>query len=250
MTTSDFPRGLLRERSHSWNLVGVATTPGQNAQNVAPIIRSDGGGFWSCVMSDVSLSGVKGVKAHDRQRQRIATLLWRAVRQICDGGVNNIVVPRNDALFRPWPFQATSGGVAGGPAGVPHSDLAMFSDDAGYYQSMIDVTVAADAALRATGLAIQLNWCGGLMGGESFSIQHPTFGWRLYEIATVTYDSDTAARITFMPPLREAVSVGTPLEFDRPRCVMRLARTSSMDLTVQPWTFNNASVDFIEAPPQ
>jgi hypothetical protein len=246
VATTDFPRRLLRERSHSWNLVGIATTPGQNAQNTAPIIRSDGGGFWSCVMGDVSLSGLKGANVHDRQRQRMATLLWRAVRQVCDGGVNNIVVPRNDALFRPWPFQTTAGSITD----IPHSDLALFDDDTGYYQPVIDVTVAADAALRATGLAVQLNLCGSLVGGESFSIQHATYGWRLYEIATVIYDSDATARISFMPPLREAVAAGTQLEFDRPRCVMRLKTTSSMDLTVQPWTFNNASVDFIEAPPK
>lgn len=28
---------------------------------------------------------------------------------------------------------------------------------------------------------------------------------------------------------------------------MRLANAGSMDLTVQPWTFNNADVNFIEA---
>jgi hypothetical protein len=62
--------------------------------------------------------------------------------------------------------------------------------------------------------------------------------------------SATSAAITFNPPLREAVPFGTALEFDRPRCVMRLAATNSMDLSVAPWTFNTASVSFIEAPPQ
>jgi hypothetical protein len=28
-----FPRALLREKSHSWNLLGVAKTPGQTTQN-------------------------------------------------------------------------------------------------------------------------------------------------------------------------------------------------------------------------
>jgi hypothetical protein len=40
--------------------------------------------------------------------------------------------------------------------------------------------------------------------------------------------------------------VGTIIEFDRPRCMMRLAQPSSMDLSINPWTFNSASVDFIE----
>lgn len=245
MTIPHFPRALLREQSHSWNLVGTATTPGVTAQSVAPLVRSDGGGLWSCSMTNVSLSGRVGSNLKDKQRIRVATLLWRAVRQIADGGVNAIVVPRNDALFRPWPdgVSQTIG------LDVPHSDGTDFSDCEGYYQSVIDITANA-AALRATSLDVTINYAGELMGGESFSINHPTMGWRLYEIATVDQVSDTEATITFNPPLREAVTSGTVLEFDRPRCIMRLAATNSMDLSVVPWTFNTASVSFIEAPPQ
>lgn len=235
-----FPRALLREQSHSWNLKGVAMTPGQTAQSVAPIIRSDGGGFWSCMMQDVSLSGGRGLRGRDRQR--VSTLLWRAVRQICDGGVNSIVVPRNDALFRPWPA-----GFSQGVASVPHSDGTEFSDGATYYQSMINIQAAA-APRRATSLLLTINHAGSLLGGESFSINHPTMGWRLYEVATVEVLSEVSASITFNPPLREAVATGVHLEFDRPRCTMRLASPGSMDLSVRPWTFNSASVDFIEAP--
>jgi hypothetical protein len=234
---AEFPRSLLREKSHSWNLVGVAATPGQTAQSFAPIIRSDGGGYWSCSMSDVSLSGTR---KSDIKR---LTLLWRSVRQICDGGVNPIVVPRNDALFRPWPA-----GVAQGPVELPHSDGAFFSDGSGYFQPVIDITCNG-GELRQTFLGIIITYGSQLMGGESFSIEHPTMGWRMYEIATVQMLSDVSSIITFMPPLREAVPAGTRLEFDRPRCLMRLAKTNSMDLTVVPWTFNTASVDFVEAPP-
>lgn len=192
-------------------------------------------------MSDVSLSGRQGIVDRGRQRQKVSTLLWRAVRQIADGGVNRIVVPRNDALFRPWPagLAATFG------IDVPHDDGAMFDDGAGYYQSVIDVTAAA-AALRATSLDVAITYAGELMGGESFSILHETLGWRLYEIATVDVD-EAGGVITFNPPLREAIGDDTPLEFDRPRCTMRLVSPSSMNLSVQPWTFNAASVDFVEA---
>lgn len=238
----NFPRLLLRERSHSWNLVGVASTPGQTAQSVAPIIRSDGGGFWSCSMSDVSLSAHGTAKGRDRQK--FSTLLWRAVRQICDGGVNAIVVPRNDALVRPWP----AGVAQGNPASIPHSDGSLFDDGSGYYQPTIDVTCGA-AELRDVSLDLTLIYCGSLQGGEAFSILHETMGWRLYEIATVVYTDDTHATVTFMPPLREDVTSGTQVEFDRPCCTMRLANPGSMNLTVQPWTFNSASVDFVEGFP-
>lgn len=237
-----FPRRLLREKSHSWNLAGVAATPGQTGQSFAPIVRSDGGGFWSCTMTDISLSGAGPAKGRDRQK--ISTLLWRAMRQICDGGVNAIVVPRNDALFRPWPT-----GVAQSVSAEPHSDGALFSDGSAYYQPIIDIT-SAGAVLRSTAILVTRHYAGPLMGGESFSINHPTFGWRMYEISTVNpVSNNTQAIITFLPPLRESITDGTRLEFDRPCCTMRLAGPSSMDLSVAPWTFNTASVDFIEAPP-
>ena len=236
---TEFPRSLLRERSHSWNLQGVATVPGQTSTSVAPIIRSDGGGFWKCSMADVSLSG-GWPNARGRERQRMATLLWRAVRQLCNGGATPIVVPRNDALFRPWPS-----GEPYALASVPHGDDAFFSDGTGYFPSIINI-VASAAVLRSVSLDITINYAGALYGGESFAIYHSTLGWRLYEIATVAMTSVTEATITFNPPLREAIPEATQLEFDRPRCLMRLANPSSMDLAVAPWTFNAASVEFVE----
>ncbi|WLB14981.1 hypothetical protein [Bradyrhizobium japonicum] len=238
----EFPRALLREKTHAWDLAGVAVAGGQGSGGIVPgITRSDGGGFWTCVMSNVSLSGGRGLAGLDRQK--VSTLLWRAVRQICDGGVVSIIVPRNDALFRPWPagVSQTEG------FNIPHDDGAPFSDGAGYYQPIIDITCAA-ADLRATSLDIDIAYAGQLMGGESFSIEHEAAGWRMYEIATVDQVDDSHATIAFNPPLREAVTDGTVLEFDRPRCLMRLVQPSSMNLTVQPWTFNSASVDFVEAP--
>ncbi|ULK98839.1 hypothetical protein [Bradyrhizobium sp. I71] len=241
----EFPRALLRERSHAWNLAGVAVAGGAIASGVGTLTRSDGGGYWTCQMSEIGLSGRSGQAVPDRgrDRQRISTLLWRAVRQVAAGGVTNLIVPRNDALFRPWPE-----GTAQAPVELPHSDGAWFSDDAGYYQPTIDIVAAGAAALRATSLEIEIANSGALLGGESFSIEHPTWGWRLYEIATVDMVSDGEATITFNPPLREAVASGESLEFDRPRCLMRLAQPSSMDLRIVPWTFNSASVDFVEAP--
>lgn len=237
--TIEFPRKLLREKTHSWNLVGVAATPGQTAQSFAPIVRSDGGGYWSCSMTDVSLSGTR--KADIKQ----LTLLWRAIRQICDGGVNSIIVPRNDALFRPWP----TGVSQSSGTNIPHSDGSLFSDGVGYYQPTIDIRCAG-ASLRGTELDVTIHYGGQLQGGESFSINHPTMGWRMYEIATVKRFTDINFRISFMPPLREDVPEDdVRLEFDRPRCMMRLVSTNSMDLSVQPWTFNSASTAFIEAPP-
>ncbi|MGL3208686.1 hypothetical protein [Bradyrhizobium sp. BR 1433] len=235
--TIEFPRRLLREQTKGWNLVGVAASPGVTAESVSTFVRTDGGGFWTASMSDIGLSG------STRQEISELTRLWRAVRQIANGGTTGLIVPCNDALFRPWPegFSLTDG------LSVPHNDGALFGDGAGYYQSVIDI-VCGEAGLRDTSLAITLNFAGPLLGGERFSIEHPTKEWRIYEIATVDMSSDAAGVITFNPPLREDVAAGTRLEFDRPRCKMRLSAPNAMDLNEAQWTVNSASATFVEAP--
>ncbi|WP_316158780.1 MULTISPECIES: hypothetical protein [unclassified Bradyrhizobium] len=240
MAVPYFPRALLREKSHSWNLGGHAATPGATADSTAVVVRSDGGGYWIATMSDVSL-GARAV-GQGRQRQRNATLLWRAVRQVAKGGAAPMTVWCNDAQARPWP----AGVAQGAPPAVPHGDDTPFSDGSEYEQAMIDIICGA-AALRATSLGIIINRAGSLVGGERFSINHDTVGWRVYEISTVVYSDATHATIGFNPPLRENVVAGTALEFDRPRCTMRLATPGAMDLAEQPWTFNSVTVQFVEA---
>ena len=224
-----YPLRLMREQNHDWNIVGAVATAGQTP--VASVdVRSDGGGFWSASINDIQF------------RDQNDTLLWRAVRQLCKGGVVPIVVPRNDSVFAPFP--------AGGPRSygdIPFDDESLFSDGSGFMQPVIDVECYVAAARRATAMIIQLNNCAPLQGGESFSIKHATFGWRLYEIGSATAVDSTHTTIIFNPPLREAVGVGDRLEFDQPRCTMKLARSSAMDINITTWPFSTPSVKFIES---
>lgn len=223
MTLVTIPEKLLIEADHDWNIVG--NTMGAGQSSVASVdVRSDGGGFWVA-----SLNNIQFLDAS-------YTLLWRAIRQIANGGVTPLIVRRNETLFAPFPLGEAEG------ESIPHSDDSLFSDGAGYYQTTIDVVAAESAALRATSLAITRNYCAELQGGEVFSILHPTFDWRMYEIATV--DDDV---ITFNPPLREAVTAGTQLEFDRPRCTMKLLNPAAMDLNIRSYPFSLASVKFVES---
>lgn len=221
-----FPRKLLRESSHDWNIIGNTISAGQT--NGASVdVRSDGGGLWSASLNDIQF--------WDQTDAR----LWRAVRQLCNGGVTPIIVPRNDAICAPFPVPEY--------APTPHSDGSFFDDGTGYYQPVIDVECYGGAALRSTSMVLKLNYCAPLQGGESFSIEHDTFNWRLYEIATAVPIDDTYTTITFNPPLREAIEDGDQIEFDRPRCTMKLASAGAMDLNFTTWPFSNASVKFIES---
>lgn len=55
--------------------------------------------------------------------------------------------------------------------------------------------------------------------------------------------------ITFRPPLRAAINDGTFLEFDHPKCVMRLDKPEAMDVTFSPPLNSDPSVTLIEAFP-
>lgn len=82
-------------------------------------------------------------------------------------------------------------------------------------------TVAEAAALRATTLAVEIAVGTPLVGGEHFSIDHPTKGRRMYRVASVEAPEAGVQEITIRPPLRESVT-GETLDFNTPSCTMRL----------------------------
>lgn len=223
MSVVEIPWNRLVEGDHDWNIAGNTMGSGQTS-GASVDVRSDGGGLWIASLNNI------------RMRDASETRLWRAIRQIANGGVVPLIVPCRDTVFAPFPIAFTDAEA------IPHSDGSFFSDGTGYTQSIIDVTANGGAALRATSMVINLNYCAPLQGGEKFSIRHPTFNWRLYEIAT--FDGST---ITFNPPLREAVANGESLEFNRPRCTMKLVNAAAMDLNVTTYPFPLASVKFKES---
>src|SRR4051812_28489851 len=92
----DFPRRLLHEQNHDWNIVGNTMSAGQTS-SASVDVRSDGGGLWMA-----SLNNIRFLDATDAR-------LWRAIRQACSGGVSPIVVPRQEIAFAPWPSAVLDG---------------------------------------------------------------------------------------------------------------------------------------------
>lgn len=226
--TIEIPWDRLVENTHDWNLVGNTMSVGQT--NGASVdIRSDGGGLWMA-----TLNNIRFLKAAD-------TLLWRSLRQIANGGAVPLIVPRRDTTWTPFP-------VDDAPySPIPHDDGAYFGDGSGYYQSSIDIACHGGAVLRGTSMVVRLNSSSVLQGGECFSIKHAIYGWRLYEIGTAVDNNDGTFTITFNPPLRESVVDGESLEFDRPRCIMKLVNSSGMNFSNSTFPFSLASVTFVES---
>jgi hypothetical protein len=233
MALKTFPTILARENAILWELTGSTISGGQTAGGVVPMTRMDGGGLWKAKLSDVPLV------------TRDQVLAWRATAAYCEGGAQPIILPMCDMRHAPVPL--VNGKPFFGLPDVPYSDLSRHSDDTPYahgIQTAIIASADGPLPLRSTTITIHISQGGQLMGGQYFSIDHPTLGPRLYRIV------DVAGNVcTIRPPLREALTASTPLEFNHPACVMRLTTSDAMDLTLTMRKFGNPTADFIEAFP-
>lgn len=203
-----WPWELFPPSTEGWRLTGVALNGGITVSSITRLARTDGGGLWTCRSGEIDLWTRGQIKAA------------RALDALLDGGVTNIVVPSFEYPFQPRPLDFT------GSPDVPHSDGSPFDDGGLYSGRTMEVVLAQDAPLRATTLRLLPLSLGPLEGGESFTIDHAVRGPRKYlvgQVFPVDGDPDGAIDITFRPPLREAVLAGIDVDFDHPRCVMRLA---------------------------
>ena len=169
---------------------------GTSLNGVETVIATDGGGRWAAEYGNAPLN----------RRDKIMS--WRAARAMLEGGAVPIIFPICDARHQPVAFRHH----------VPHSDGSPFSDESLYESGDCDVICFVDAPLRATSMVMEFRSLGRpIVAGERFSIDHPSWRHLLYEIKATD-----GVTVQFRPPLREAVSAGTEINFSDPRCVMRL----------------------------
>jgi hypothetical protein len=230
-----FPYTLLQESKMQWEIMGNVVGSGQTGSGAMPLSRLDGGGLWKATLTEL------GLWTADHRRT------WRAVSAIADGGAQPLIVTVRENVDAPWPI--VSGSEVSSFAPVPHSDGSFFSDGSGYATSAIEAIASGAVDLRSTEMTIEIVAGGELKGGEYFSIDHEDLRWRLYRIRTAVDNGDGTFDVTFRPPLRAVIADAQPLEFDRPKCVMRIATSDSMDATLEDGFFGKPSVSFIEAFP-
>jgi hypothetical protein len=235
MATLEFPESLMRENSVEWDIAGrVISGGGQTSDfDAQPLAATSAGGHWEAKLSNIPLISADHVRT------------WRALEAILDNGATPIVVPMCDRRYMPAPL------VGGVPLysepGRPHAQAAkLFASGVGYYAPVVIASLESAAILRATSLTIALDVGSALRGGEHFSIEHATLGWRLYRVGQVVNNGDDTYDVTIRPPLREATAAGQRVEFDRPRCVMRLAKPGAMSLMLTMRRHGTPSVSFTE----
>ncbi len=176
--------------------------------------RTDGGGFW---MSD--LTGIQ-LLCPDQVR---ACRAWAAM---LDAGATEFVLPLWDLAQAPRPY---AGGAMMLP-GAPAPSLDYFAQDPSFGQPLMVAVVSGAQALRSTSLDITMRQGSRLRGGEHFSLNHPTLGWRLYRVGQITGVAGSTYTCSIRPPLREAVADQLAVEFDVPRYQAKIATGKADDL--------------------
>lgn len=223
--TIQWPRELLPPQQPMFHIAPMNISGPVSASGAADVISGDAG-FWRASYGSVVVT----------TRDRVMT--WRAISAKLRGRLYPILVPYC-GMYQPFPLDANGKPIF--PAIVPHSDGSYFSDGSGYFSGTINVTLNVSKTAGAVTGSVTVNAAGAIQPGQVFS-----FGERMYEIVDAEYLSETTVNLTWQPPLRDAVSSGAVLNFDRPVCRMRLASDTEMQLSLDMNKRGFPTVNFVE----
>lgn len=235
----DFPVDFLRPTRARFDNPGSSMDGGVNGAGEAISIGTSGGGFITATYSEMVLEGPD---------ERHEIINWLGAR--LNGGVRFINVPIvNDGI---GPFPIIDGRRRPIASGITHSDGSLFTDGAGYSQATVSGTLSANAAQHAGIITLAMSGLSRrLRHSDWFSIYHPTKGWRAYRywdiLVQPSGSNNGTYRLAISPPLREAATSGTRVEFARPRCVMKLGRGETIPWEIEGWYSSRPTINFVEA---
>lgn len=174
------------------------TTGGTSLSGQEDVVATDGGGRVFIELSAPYLDEPGPARA------------WRAWDAELAGGVTAVIVPITDLRHQFCQDIRV-------PTTLPFwTEAEAISTDTG-------VAMAADAALRATTLELDIVYLPGpIEAGMWLSIDHATMRHRAYKIARVMTQTATAATVVVAPPLRDEALEGDAVELINPCCVCHL----------------------------
>lgn len=193
---------------HLWNpsgircsLVGRGVQSPPSLSGVGQVLRTDGGGFWAVEYSGITLNSPDKLRA------------WRAWEAQLDGGATRVIAPVPDLSLAPRPV--IGGGLASPSALVSTSDDEYFPEATAFAAPLI-IASAEAADLRDTEITLTIVQGSRVKGGQFFAIDHPDAGRRMYQTSRVLSRDGQTATVEIRPPLRQAISDDTSLDFDWP----------------------------------
>jgi hypothetical protein len=178
---------------------------------------------------------------------RETVLAMRALRTKLEGRANAAILPNFDGQRLSWPVEAETGRVI--TPRVAHwlqgtRDL----DDTPYAgaeipaRAQISGTVTTTAALGATQVSITMTQGGPIEAGQQFGI----FGLRLHEISEIVSVVGAVTTVKFRPRFRSQVVAGTPVNWTRPKCLMRCLNMNDQSRRLELLRFATLDLEFVE----
>lgn len=217
-------------------LVGnVVQSPG-TISGAVQVLRTDGGGLWRVDFSGISLRGARAVED------------WWAWQGALQSGAALVNVPMASVAYSPMAARRSGGLAKPVITHAPDSDVDRAFPSVGPYgtgQNAITATMAT-AALRATTITITITKGSPVRAGMFFGVTHATGQKRVYRIVRIMSRNGMAATVMIEPPLREAVTAVSAVDFEWPSFLGRLIpdQDISPDLAVR---HGGVSISFMEA---
>ncbi len=224
-----WPNKVLRPMQVMANQAAFTRGGGKSLTGLERVLRTDRG-YWAIDLKGVPLKSVA-------QRR-----VWNAIRTALSGRAGILTVPVLSIDTAPW-----LPGSDGGYLTSVHADGSPFADDSTYGQSGIVVQMATAAAIGDTSVTLRLVYGIDDLSGARFSYDSGNGYHALYETGVPSEVDDDLWTVPVFPSIRAAIPADAALEFDMPRCLVRLATDRAMDVTLSPGGFDRVNVSFIEA---
>lgn len=228
-----FPTRLFNPGTMNARLVGAQQSGGRSLSGIVQNADLSGGGYWVVEFGDIALLSPDKV------------LAWRRLSAVLAGGATPVLVPLGDRRHQPLSPRKYGGIDTFGLSTWAEDDYWQPSDDTP--DSIFAQGPILGWATRTTTIDFTYTGDVPLVGGEHFSLQNvPDLGiWRLHRIVRIIEHSGFSYTAEIRPPLRtEYASAGILMNFDSPRCLMRL--DGDMEATLEQLRFGRGTVRFIE----
>jgi len=197
----NFPVRLFRPPSLAARLTDGTVVGGTSPSGDADIERMDMGSRWLMGFGETPLWS----------REKVLT--WRKFVAGGDNGAMNVIIPLWDRRYQPFAQAKFAGSTTFGQV--------VWRDTQVWDANEVQASIVHDSAQFST--EVKFSFVGGeLAGGEHFSVYGPRYGWRLYRLIRRKASDEDGQTWEIRPPLREWIGTGNPLNFDSPRCTMRV----------------------------
>ena len=200
------------------DVVGVAVESPPSLSGVSSAIDVSGGGLWSIKLQKISLFSAASHKALVRYSTRL------------NGGVRSMIIPLRTEILMPL-----ADGEPSAVRGIRFAGGIPFAGGSTFVAPGVIAEMAASASAGAGTVSLLIRHGGGLLGGEVFSIRHPTKEDRAYRIGDIDevriVPGGTRWTVAIRPTLRDVARAGQMVRFWRPRIKARLPAKTTM-----PWT--------------